>query len=80
MINLCEKKKRKKRIEKKNLRNRPLHRPFLIFVDKHGKIRYITTGDTLNVVQSNVNERVVKEVEKLPINALEEKIVQLLKE
>jgi thiol-disulfide isomerase/thioredoxin len=58
----------------------PLYRPFLIFVDKYGKMRYITTDNTLNVIQSNVNETVIQSPKKLPLTALEEKIVQLLKE
>jgi thiol-disulfide isomerase/thioredoxin len=57
-----------------------MYRPFLIFVDKYGRMRYITVEETLNVVHSNINEKVLTEPKLLPIDALEEKIVQLLKE
>jgi thiol-disulfide isomerase/thioredoxin len=57
-----------------------LTKPSLIFVDKSGKMRYIMTGEKLNVIQSNVNEMVEKNPKTLKIDALEEKIMQLLKE
>jgi thiol-disulfide isomerase/thioredoxin len=60
----------------------PFHqnKPYIVFIDKFGRMRYFLTHETLNVVKSNINEKVMG-VEKKPITySLEDKIVQLLKE
>lgn len=58
----------------------PLGLPYIVFVDKSGRIRHFITSNELNVVRSNVNEKVAsKDAKPLPYN-LEEKIIELLKE
>jgi thiol-disulfide isomerase/thioredoxin len=57
-----------------------LNRPYLILVDKYGRMRFFMTEDKLTNVRSNVNENVINTAKK-PINyPLEDKILQLLKE
>jgi thiol-disulfide isomerase/thioredoxin len=54
--------------------------PYLVFVDKQGRMRFFITQETLNVVNSNVNENVIDLTKKTINYSLEDKVIQLLKE
>ena len=54
--------------------------PYVVFVDKYGKIRYITTSDDMTTVRSNINEKVMDKQKKPVIYNFEERVLQLLKE
>ncbi len=54
--------------------------PYLVFVDKYGRMRFFVTQETLNNVKSNVNEKVMDTPKKPDNYSLEDKILQLLKE
>lgn len=57
-----------------------LNKPYVVFVDKYGRMRYFLTQEDITFVQSNINEKVMT-TEMKPINhKIEDKIVQLLKE
>jgi thiol-disulfide isomerase/thioredoxin len=57
-----------------------LNRPYLVFVDKQGRMRFFMTEEKLNIVRSNINENVINTPKK-PVNySLDDKILQLLKE
>ncbi len=54
--------------------------PYLVFVDKQGRMRFFITQETLSIVRSNVNENVINNTIKPVTYSLEDKILQLLKE
>ena len=54
--------------------------PYVVFVDKYGKIRYFTTSDEMTSVRSNVNEKVTDKQKKPVVYNFEERVLQLLKE
>jgi thiol-disulfide isomerase/thioredoxin len=54
--------------------------PYLVFVDKYGRMRFFITQETLNIVKSNINENVINTAIKPVPYSLEDKILQLLKE
>ena len=54
--------------------------PYVVLVDKYGKIRYITTSDAMTSVRSNVNEKVTDKQKKPVVYNFEERVLQLLKE
>lgn len=54
--------------------------PYLVFVDKQGRMRFFMTQETLSVIRSNVNENVIDLTKKTVNYSLEDKILQLLKE
>ncbi len=57
-----------------------LNRPYIVFVDKRGLMRFFLTAETLNIVQSNVNEKVMNSPKKPLPYSLENKVLELLKE
>jgi thiol-disulfide isomerase/thioredoxin len=57
-----------------------LNRPFLIFVDKQGRMRFFMTEEKLNIVRSNVNQKYVDGTKLREDYSLDDKILQLLKE
>jgi peroxiredoxin len=57
-----------------------LNRPYVIIVDKYGRMRFFITEDKLNIVRSNVNENVMGTTKNSINYPLEDKILQLLKE
>ena len=54
--------------------------PYIVFVDKYGKIRYFTTSDEMTAVRSNVNEKAMDKQKKPVVYNFEERVLQLLKE
>ena len=57
-----------------------VNKPYIVFVDKYGRMRYFLTQEDLTFVKSNINEKVMA-AEIKPISyKLEDKILQLLKE
>lgn len=57
-----------------------LNQPFLIFVDKYGRMRFFMTEEKLTIVRSNVNQKYVDGTKIRENYSLEDKILQLLKE
>ena len=60
--------------------NFDLGMPYIVFVDKYGKIRYITTSNEMTSVRSNVNEKAIDKQKKTAVYNFEERVLQLLKE
>ena len=60
--------------------NFDLGMPYIVFVDKYGKIRYITTSNEMTSVRSNVNEKAMDKQKKPITYNFEERVLQLLKE
>jgi peroxiredoxin len=58
----------------------PVNKPYIVFVDKYGRMRHFLTQEDMTVIKSNINEKVMGKETK-PVNyKLEDKILQLLKE
>ncbi len=57
-----------------------VNKPYIVFVDKYGRMRYFLTQEDLSFIKSNINEKVIGHDMK-PVNyKLEDKILKLLKE
>ena len=54
--------------------------PYIVFIDKYGKIRFFTTSDEMTSVRSNVNEKAMDKQQKPVTYNFEERVLQLLKE
>ena len=57
-----------------------VNKPYIVFVDKYGRMRYFLTQEDMRIVTSNVNEKVKTATIKPITYNLEDKIIQLLKE
>jgi peroxiredoxin len=57
-----------------------VNKPYIVFVDKYGRMRYFLTQEDMRIVISNVNEKAQTATAKPVSYNLEDKIVQLLKE
>jgi thiol-disulfide isomerase/thioredoxin len=57
-----------------------LNRPYLVFVDKYGRMRFFLTEEKLTIVRSNINQKYMNGTKIREDYSLDDKILQLLKE
>jgi hypothetical protein len=57
-----------------------INKPYIVFVDKYGRMRFFLTQDDITFIKSNINEKVMGKEMKPVAYKLEDKILQLLKE
>ena len=58
----------------------PVNKPYIVFVDKYGRMRYFLTEEDMRIITSNVNEKLKTATIKPVTYNLEDKILKLLKE